>query len=113
MTILTIYEKDLTGGTCGFPANIPGMPSAEQIRNELIKRNRVIKQIEKSFDIKVNRIIIKNISQIQDTKVKELLFKEGNKAFPIFILKNKIIHFGSFPEFEVIYNILKSIKTSN
>jgi len=98
LRMLYIYEKDPTGGLCGFPADIPGVPSADIIRNELIRRNRIIKKIEKLIDIKIERIIIKNISQIDNQLVKELLSEKGKEAFPIFLYNNRIIYYGKFPD---------------
>ncbi len=40
-----IFELDPAGGFCGFPAEIPGLPPAETIRQELIRRNRITNQL--------------------------------------------------------------------
>ena len=107
MDKIKIFELDLTGGTCGFPAKIPGIPSADQIRNELIRRNKVVKSIESKFNVKIERNFLRNISFLENEFVKNHVTKNGIKSMPIFLLNEKdIIHSGSFPEFEVIKTMI-------
>jgi len=109
MDELKIFELDLTGGTCGFPAKIPGIPSADQIRNELIRRNRAVKDIESNFNVKIKRNFLRNISYLEDELVKSHVTKNGIKSMPIFLLNNKdIIHTGSFPDYDAIETTLSS-----
>ena len=105
MAKLKIFELDLTGGTCGFPAKIPGIPSADQIRNELIRRNKVVKSIESKFNVKIERNFLRNINYLENEFVKNHVTKNGIKSMPIFLLNDKnIVHSGSFPDFDVIEN---------
>ena len=98
MDELVIFELDLTGGTCGFPAPIPGMSSADQIRNELIRRNKVIRVLKGQLNISIERKFLKNISFLDEEIVKTLVFNQGVESMPVFLFNgNKIIHYGSFP----------------
>ncbi len=106
MPELYIYEQDPTGGTCGFPADLPGFPSPNQIRDELIRRSKIIKQLENKLHLEVKRIFLKNPGFADNSVVKTLLKEQGSKAFPIFLYESKIIHFGTFPDFEILYEIL-------
>ncbi|MHA1300679.1 MAG: arsenic metallochaperone ArsD family protein [Candidatus Helarchaeota archaeon] len=107
MVKLFIYELDLTGGTCGFPASIPGQAPADTIRNELIRRNRITKEIKKKLNIKVERILLKSVNYLNNEIVKDLLKKEGIRALPVFMLEEKIIYSGNFPQAEIIIQKIK------
>ena len=114
MDKIIIFELDLTGGTCGFPAKIPGIPSADQIRNELIRRNKVVKNIESTFNIEIKRNFLRNISYLENELVKNHVTKYGIKSMPIFLFNEKnIIHSGSFPDFDVLENKLKLMLAEN
>lgn len=106
MPELYIYEQDPTGGTCGFPAELPGFPSSACIREELIRRSKIIKQLETKFHLEVKRIFLKNPGFADNSLVKNLLKEQGSKALPIFLYEGKIIHFGTFPDFETLHEIL-------
>lgn len=110
MKNLFIYELDLTGGTCGFPAQIQGQAPVEAIRNELIRRSRITTEIKNKLKIDVQRIILKNIGLLDNEIVKNFIKIEGIKAFPLFFFNNKIIHFGNFPEFEIIKKKISTFK---
>ena len=112
MPKLLIYELDPTGGTCGFPAPIPGQPSVNSLRNELIRRSKITKEIRIKLKIEVERVLLKNISFLENQTVKELLKNEGRKSFPIFFYENKIIHWGNFPDTEIIIQKLNLEKNS-
>ena len=99
---LYIYELDPTGGYCGFPAEISGLPPANVIRQELIRRNKIIKMIESELKITVKRIFLRNPGSVDNTLIKDFLKKEGNKAYPIFLSGTTIIHSGNFPDFEIL-----------
>ncbi len=99
---LVIYEKDPMGGTCGFPAELPGLPSASFIRQELIRKNKIVKQLENSLKISVKRIFLKTLTAINDLLVQNYLKEKGNQAFPIFLYNKRIIHSGNFPDFETL-----------
>lgn len=107
MNELIIFEMDLTGGTCGFPAPIPGLKPADQIRNELIRRNRIINNLKSTFNIEIERIFLKNVSFLNNEIVKNFIFNQGIDAMPVFLLDgNKIVHHGSFPDLDIISQIL-------
>ncbi len=109
MDKLEIFELDLTGGTCGFPANIPGIPSADQIRTELIRRNKGVKSIENKFNIKIKRTFLRNISYLDNEFVKNYISKNGIKSMPIFLFnENEIIHSGTFPDLDEFEKIIPS-----
>ena len=59
MPELQIFEIDPTGGSCGFPAEIPGLPPADMMRQELIRRNNIVKKLENQLQIKVKRNFLK------------------------------------------------------
>ena len=107
MSKIIIYELDMSGGTCGFPAPIPGQPPVNKMRNELIRRSRITKRIRSELGIEVDRVILKNISFLDNEIVKDYLNKEGRSAFPVFLYKEKIIYSGDFPDFEVLHKLLK------
>lgn len=109
MVPLQIFELDPTGGFCGFPAEIPGLPPADMMRQELIRRNKVVKQIENELQIEVKRIFLRTVSYLENEIVEDFVRKEGNQAFPIFLYGEKIIHYGSFPDFETITQKLGSL----
>ncbi|MHA1379741.1 MAG: arsenic metallochaperone ArsD family protein [Candidatus Helarchaeota archaeon] len=102
MSKLYIYELDITGGTCGFPASVPGQAPVNIIRNELIRRNKITKDIKNQLNINIERIILKNISFLDNDLIKDLLKKEGIRAFPIFLLDGEIVHRGNFPDSKLI-----------
>ncbi len=102
MPELQIFELDPTGGCCGFPAEIPGLPPADMMRQELIRRNKIIKQLENQLQIKVQRNFLKTVSFLTNDIVKDFVRQKGNQAFPVFLYGNKIIHSGNFPSFEEI-----------
>ena len=103
MPSLTIYELDPTGGFCGFPAEIPGLPPADAMRQELIRRNKIIKNLENQQNIVIKRVFLRSPgSKIDNTHIISFLKEEGSKAFPIFLYRGKIIHSGSFPDFETL-----------
>ena len=102
MSKLFIYELDPTGGTCGFPAPIPGQSSVNSLRNELIRRSRIVKDLRNKLKLDVERILLKSVSFLKDETVKDLLKNEGIKSFPVFIYEKKIIHYGDFPDTEII-----------
>ena len=106
---LKIFELDPTGGCCGFPAEIPGLPPADMLRNELIRRNKIVKQLENQLQIKVNRIFLKTVSFLADDLVKDFVRQKGSQAFPVFLYGEQIIHSGSFPTLEDIVQKLKEI----
>ena len=111
MPKLYIYERDPTGGTCGFPAEIPGLPSADFIRQELIRRNKIVKQIESTMKIEVKRIFLKNAGFAEGPLVKSFLRDKGSDALPIFIYKGTIIYHGNFPEFEILCQKINGIES--
>ena len=115
MDELVIFELDLTGGTCGFPAPIPGIGTADQIRNELIRRNKVVRELKASFELNIERKFLKNISFLDDEKVKTFIFDHGIKKMPVFLLNGtKIIHFGSFPDAKELASIISNeLRTNN
>ena len=100
MPELQIFEIDPTGGSCGFPAEIPGLPPADMMRQELIRRNKIIKKLENQLQIKVKRNFLKTVAFLSNEIVKAFVRQKGNQAFPVFLYNNKIIHSGSFPTFE-------------
>lgn len=102
MTELQIFELDPTGGCCGFPAEIPGLPPADMMRNELIRRNKIVKQLESQLQLTVKRNFLKTVSFLANDIVKDFVRREGNQAFPVFLYGDTIIHSGSFPPFEDI-----------
>ncbi|HUY00276.1 MAG TPA: arsenic metallochaperone ArsD family protein [Candidatus Deferrimicrobium sp.] len=102
MPELFIFEMDPTGGCCGFPADIPGLPPAEIMRQELVRRNRIANQVKSQLKIDVQRIFLRNASLLENKTVKAFVEKEGMKAFPVFLYGEKIIHCGNFPDFEII-----------
>jgi hypothetical protein len=106
MPELFIFEMDPTGGCCGFPADIPGLPPAEIMRQELIRRNRIANQIKNQLKIEVQRIFLRNASLLENKIVKDFVQKEGIKAFPVFLYGDKIIYSGNFPDFEIIAETL-------
>ena len=112
---LVIFELDLTGGTCGFPAPIPGIGTADQIRNELIRRNRVIRQLNAHLNLSIERKFLKNISFLDNEIVKNFVFNQGIKSMPVFLLNGKrIIYYGSFPDAKILLDlILKEINNNN
>ncbi|NVM55666.1 MAG: arsenic metallochaperone ArsD family protein [Candidatus Helarchaeota archaeon] len=110
MPDLYIFEMDPTGGYCGFPAEIPGLPPADVMRQELIRRNKVIKQLQSQLKIEVKRIFLKTVSFLKNEIVKAFVRQEGNNAFPVFLYGEKILHSGSFPSFEEIAQKLNAIK---
>ncbi|MHA1230245.1 MAG: arsenic metallochaperone ArsD family protein [Candidatus Helarchaeota archaeon] len=109
MKELKIYERDLTGGLCGYPAEIPGMPSAEEIRKELIRRNGAVRKVEKELGVKVDRIVVRMPSQIENKIVKDLLESEGIKAMPVFVLNKKIMHYGNFPGGDKLVKMIREM----
>ena len=102
MPDLIIYELDPTGGFCGFPAEIPGLPPVDIMRQELIRQSRVVNQLKKQLKIEINRNFLRNAGDANNPIVKSFVEKYGVKAFPVFLYGDKILHFGSFPPFEVI-----------
>ncbi len=102
MPDLIIYELDPTGGFCGFPAEIPGLPPVDVMRQELVRQSRVIDQLKKQLKIEVNRNFLRNAGAADNPIVKSFVEKKGIKAFPVFLYGDKILHFGSFPPFEVL-----------
>ena len=110
MPELLIFEMDPTGGFCGFPAEIPGLPPADIMRQELIRRNKIVKQLQNQLNINVKRVFLRNVSFLKDETVKSFVKQEGNKAFPVFLYGEKIIHSGSFPTFEEIAQKLNTIE---
>ncbi len=112
MLKLYIYELDPTGGTCGFPAPIPGQRSVNSLRNELIRRSRVVKDLKNKLKLDVERVLLRSVSFLKDETVKNLLKTEGIKSFPVFIYNNKIIHYGTFPDIGTLIDKmnLKKIK---
>jgi len=99
---LIIYELDPTGGFCGFPADIPGLPPAEIMREELVRQSQIVNQIRKQFAIEVKRIFLRNAGALDNQIVKSFVQKEGISAFPVFLYNNEILFSGSFPPFEVL-----------
>jgi len=49
MSKLIIFEIDPTGGTCGFPAPLLGQSSTNVIRDELIRRSRITREIKNIY----------------------------------------------------------------
>ncbi len=103
MKQLVIYELDPTGGCCGFPAEIPGLPPADAMRHELVRRNRIAKQLESELNIQVKRIFLRSPGAlIESSVVKSFISAQGNNAFPVFLVDETIIHSGNFPDYETI-----------
>ncbi|MFX1298357.1 MAG: arsenic metallochaperone ArsD family protein [Promethearchaeota archaeon] len=103
MAILCIYETDPTGGWCGFPAEIPGLPPANSIRQELIRRNKIIKRLEFELKIEVKRVFLRTPgSPVDNPHVKTFLQEKGSKSFPIFLYGDEIIHSGTFPDLDTL-----------
>ncbi|MHA1650019.1 MAG: hypothetical protein ACTSYB_07480 [Candidatus Helarchaeota archaeon] len=109
MPELYIYELDPTGGYCGFPAEIPGLPPAELMRRELIRRNKITKQIKNQLKIDVKRIFLRKPGLIDNPIVKAYVKETGVQAFPVFLYNNKIIHAGSFPDPEILLEKIRKI----
>ena len=111
MSELQIFELDPTGGCCGFPAEIPGLPPADMLRQELIRRNKIVKQLENQLQIKVKRIFLKTVSFLTHDLVKDFVREKGNQAFPVFLYSEKIIHSGSFPTLEEVVHEIENVKS--
>ncbi|MHA1268030.1 MAG: arsenic metallochaperone ArsD family protein [Candidatus Helarchaeota archaeon] len=108
MPTLFIFELDPIGGFCGFPAEIPGLPSAEVMRQELIRRSQIIKELKRQFEnLQIHRIFLKTVIFLKNPIVKGFIQQKGKEAFPVFLLDDHIIHSHSFPDFE---DIAKKIK---
>jgi len=110
MPDLIIYELDPTGGFCGFPAEYPGLPPAEVMRQELVRRSRIANQVKKQFKIEVKRVFLRNAGTLDNPIVKSFVQEEGIKAFPVFFYDNRILFSGNFPPFEVLSQKIKEIE---
>jgi len=110
MPELQIFELDPTGGCCGFPAEIPGLPPADMMRQELIRRNNIVKKLENQLQIKVKRNFLKTVAFLSNEIVKDFVRQKGNQTFPVFLYGDKIIHSGSFPTLEVLAHEIKEFK---
>jgi len=104
---LIIYEKDPMGGSCGFPAELPGLPPALVIRQELTRRNKIVNQLKQTLKISIKRIFLKTITSLDNEIVQNYLKEKGSQAFPIFLFRNKIIHAESFPNSEELIQKLR------
>lgn len=112
MPDLIIYELDPTGGFCGFPAEIPGLPPVDMMRQELIRQSRVVNQLKKQLKIEINRNFLRNAGDADNPIVKSFVEKYGVKAFPVFLYGDKILHSGSFPAFEELAQKIMEIERS-
>lgn len=77
------------------------------MRQELVKRSRVVNQIKKQFNIEVKRVFLRNAGALDNQIVKNFIQKEGIKAFPVFLFNDEILFSGSFPPFEVLAQKIK------
>jgi hypothetical protein len=109
MPDLIIYELDPTGGFCGFPAEIPGLPPVDLMRQELIRQSHIVNQLKKQFKIEVNRNFLRNAGAADNPIVKSFIEKIGVKAFPIFLYGDRILHSGSFPAYEELAHKITEI----
>jgi Arsenical resistance operon protein ArsD len=112
MSELTIYELDPMRGHCGLPAEIPGLPPVDMMREELIRQSRVVNQLKKQLKIEINRNFLRNAGDADNPIVKSFVEKHGVKAFPVFLYGDTILHSGSFPAFEELAEKISEIEHS-
>lgn len=112
MPDLVIYELDPTGGFCGFPAEIPGLPPANLMRQELVRRSQIVNEIKRKLQIEIRRVFLRNAGAIDNQIAKNFVQQEGVKAFPIVLYGSKIIHAGSFPSVEELVQKIQEVESS-